>query len=157
MLWAFYMALVVKNPPAKVGDSDSIPGSGRSPGVGSGNSLQYSCLENPMDGGARWAKSRTRLSNFTSQHFYGIDPFSSTFWDHALLPLFTDIYHQMGADTLSPWDFSNLAGLFFLAPLPYWLTYTAKRWWLLRADSFLMPNTVANRDIHQPRGYRANA
>ena len=38
-----------------VGDPDSIPGSGRSPGEGNGNPLQYSCLENPMDGGAWWA------------------------------------------------------------------------------------------------------
>ena len=54
-----------------VGDPGSIPGSGRSPGEGNGNSLQYSCLENPMDGGAWWdivngvTKSRTRLSDFT--------------------------------------------------------------------------------------------
>ena len=54
-----------------VGDPGSIPGSGRSPGEGNGNPLQYSCLENPMEGGAWWAtvhgvaKSRTRLSNFT--------------------------------------------------------------------------------------------
>ena len=34
-----------------VGDMGSIPGSGRSPGEGNGNPLQYSCLENPMDGG----------------------------------------------------------------------------------------------------------
>ena len=34
-----------------VGDLGSIPGSGRSPGEGYGNQLQYSCLENPMDGG----------------------------------------------------------------------------------------------------------
>ena len=34
------------------GDLGSIPGSGRSPGEGKGNTLQYSCLENPMDGGA---------------------------------------------------------------------------------------------------------
>ena len=34
------------------GDPGSIPGSGRSPGEGNGNPLQYSCLENPMDGGA---------------------------------------------------------------------------------------------------------
>ena len=53
------------------GDPGSIRGSGRSPGEGNGNPLQYSCLENPMDGGA-WlatvhgvAKSRTRLSDFT--------------------------------------------------------------------------------------------
>ena len=38
-----------------VGDLGSILGSGRSPGEGNGNPLQYSCLENPMDGGAWWA------------------------------------------------------------------------------------------------------
>ena len=37
------------------GDLGSIPGSGRSPGEGNGTPLQYSCLENPMDGGARLA------------------------------------------------------------------------------------------------------
>ena len=57
------------------GDPGSIPGSGRSPGEGNGNPLQYSCLENPMDRGAWWAtvhgvaKSRTQLSNFTFFHF----------------------------------------------------------------------------------------
>ena len=40
---------MVKNLPANAGDVDSIPGSGRSPGEGNGNPLQYSCLENPMD------------------------------------------------------------------------------------------------------------
>ena len=50
------------------GDSDLIPGLGKFPGEGNGNSLQYSCLENPMDRGA-WlatvyevAKSQTQLS-----------------------------------------------------------------------------------------------
>ena len=53
------------------GDVSLIPGSGRSPGEGNGNPLQYSRLENPMDEGAWWAtvhgvtKSQTRLSNFT--------------------------------------------------------------------------------------------
>ena len=42
---------VVKNPPAHAGDAGSIPGSGRSSGEVKGNSLQYSCLENTMDGG----------------------------------------------------------------------------------------------------------
>ena len=37
------------------GDLGSIPGLGRSPGEGNGNPLQYSCLENPLDGGAWWA------------------------------------------------------------------------------------------------------
>ena len=53
------------------GDPGSMPGLGRSPGEGNGNPLQYSCLENRMDGEAWLAtvhgvtKSQTRLSNFT--------------------------------------------------------------------------------------------
>ena len=53
------------------GDPGLIPGSGRSPGEGNGNPRQYSCLENPMDGGAWWAtdhrveNSWTQLSDFT--------------------------------------------------------------------------------------------
>ena len=53
------VALVVKNLPANardIIDAGSIPGLGRSPGGGHGNALQYSCLENPMDRGAWWAK-----------------------------------------------------------------------------------------------------
>ena len=49
---------MVKNPHANAGDKRDvglIPGSGRSPGEGNGNPLQYSCLENSMDGGAWWA------------------------------------------------------------------------------------------------------
>ena len=69
-LGASQVALLVKNPPANAGDIrdvGSIPGSGRSPGGGPGNSLQYSGLENPMDRGAwraivyRVAKSHTQL------------------------------------------------------------------------------------------------
>ena len=46
---------VLKNLPAKAGDAGLIPGSGRPPGGGNGNSLQYSCLENSMERGAWWA------------------------------------------------------------------------------------------------------
>ena len=69
------MALTVKNLPAYAGDFKDpglIPGSGRPPGAGHGNPLQYSCLENPMDRGARWAtvhgvaKSRTQLKRFST-------------------------------------------------------------------------------------------
>ena len=52
------VAQMVKNLPANTGgsgNSGSIPGLGRSPEVGNGNSLQYSCLENSMDRGAWWA------------------------------------------------------------------------------------------------------
>ena len=56
------------------GDTGLIPGSGRSPGGGNGNLLQYSCLGNPMDRGAWWAtvhgaaKSWTQLKQFSLQH-----------------------------------------------------------------------------------------
>ena len=62
----------VKNSPANAGDVGSIPGSGRSPGEGNGNPLQYSCLGNPMDRGAwkaivhRVQKSFTRLQRLSS-------------------------------------------------------------------------------------------
>ena len=68
------------------GDLGSIPALGRSLGEGNGNPLQYSCLENSMDGGAWWAtvhgvtKSQTRLSDFSHSlnmqfyilHFYNL-------------------------------------------------------------------------------------
>ena len=71
---------VVKNPPANTGAREatgatgSIPGSWRSPGGGNGNSLQYSCQDNPVDRGAWRAtvrgvtKSQTWLSNSTYMH-----------------------------------------------------------------------------------------
>ena len=76
--WASEVALVVKNPPANrghAGETGSIPGLGRSPGIGNGNSLQYSCLENPMNRGVWWTtahkvrKSQTRLSNWVHYFF----------------------------------------------------------------------------------------
>ena len=69
------MVLVVKNPPANTGDMrdpGSIPGSGRSPGGGQGNPLQYSCLRNPMDREALWAmvlrvaKSQSQLKQLNT-------------------------------------------------------------------------------------------
>ena len=57
---------VVKKLPINVRDVGLIPGSGRSPGEGNGNLLQYPCLENPMDRGAWWAKS---MESQTVGHF----------------------------------------------------------------------------------------
>ena len=71
------VALVVKNPTINGGDTRDlclIPGSGRSPGRGHGNPLQYACLENPMDRRAYWvpvhkvAKNQTWWSDFTRTH-----------------------------------------------------------------------------------------
>ena len=69
-----YKAMVVKGLPqwlsakesasnaGATGDANSIPGSGGSPGAGPGNSLQYSCLENPMERGAWWATVHSDLA-----------------------------------------------------------------------------------------------
>ena len=64
------MVLVVKNPPTNAGDTedvDSIPGSGRSVGEGHGDSLQYSCLENPLDRGAWLATVHSVTLSWTQQ------------------------------------------------------------------------------------------
>ena len=67
------VALVVKNPPANAGDIRDVslsPGLGRSPGRGYGNPLQYSFLENPMDGAAWWAAVR----RVTESDMPGLNP-----------------------------------------------------------------------------------
>ena len=51
----FRSGSVVKHLSANAGDADSIPGSGRAPGEGKGNLLQYPCPENPMNRMAWWA------------------------------------------------------------------------------------------------------
>ena len=72
---ASQMKLVAKDPPANArdrGNESSVPGSGRSPGGGHSNPLQYSCLGNPMDRGAWWApvhrvaKSQTQLEQLST-------------------------------------------------------------------------------------------
>ena len=70
---------VVKNLSANAGDArdrGSIPGLGRSPGIGNGNPLEYSCLESTMDRRTRHAtvhgvtRSWTQLSAYTHTHIY---------------------------------------------------------------------------------------
>ena len=69
--WGFPGGSEVKATACIAGDLGSIPGSGRYPGEGNSNPLQYSCLENPIDQGVCGAtvygvaKSQTRLSDFT--------------------------------------------------------------------------------------------
>ena len=88
-IWLFrasQVALVVKNLPASARDArdtDSIPGSGRSPRVGSGSpSLQYSCLGNPMDRGA-WGRKELytieQLSTFIALFVVGEDLWDNLF------------------------------------------------------------------------------
>ena len=54
-----------KESASNAGDPDSIPGSGRSPGEGNGYPIQYSCLENPMERGARQATVRGVTKSWT--------------------------------------------------------------------------------------------
>ena len=83
-----YNCSEVKASASNAGYPGSIPGSGRSPGEGNGNPLQYSCLENPMDGEAwyttvhRVAKSRTQLNDFTRFCLFKVAA-------HSLIPLFS--------------------------------------------------------------------
>ena len=75
LLWASQVALVVKNLPTNAGGPGSIPGLGRSPGGEHGNSLQYSCMENPMDRGAGRAtvlKSWTQLKLLSTPTYISI-------------------------------------------------------------------------------------
>ena len=60
-LWGFPSGLDSKESDCNVGNLSSVPGSGRSPGEGNGNPLQYSCLENPMDRGA-WRATVHRVT-----------------------------------------------------------------------------------------------
>ena len=75
--WGFPGSSVVNNLPTKAedtGDTDMVPGWGRSHGRGNGNSLQYSCLGNPMDRGAWQATKGVRQGckeSDTTEHMHG--------------------------------------------------------------------------------------
>ena len=83
-VWTSLVAQMVKASAYNVGDLGSIPGSGRSPGEGNGNLLQYSCLENPMEPGRLqsmgWQES-DRTEQLSSQHTHT----SSTMYHCSLL------------------------------------------------------------------------
>ena len=89
----------VKASACNVGDLGSIPVMGRSPGEGNGNPLQYSCLANPMDGGAWWAYSpRATKSNFTfTFKFLLIWTWNCSLYSQLL---FMPLLSRCGGDTL---------------------------------------------------------
>ena len=81
-----------KEATCNAGDAGSVSGSGRSPGEGNGNSLQYSCPQNPMDRGACWAtvqrvaKSQTQLSDWAHTRYEMLQVYLQ-FWGFDLSPL----------------------------------------------------------------------
>ena len=107
------MAQVVKNPPANAGDTrdvGSTPGLGRSPGVGTGNPLQYSCLENSMDRGALGLQSKGSQTWWSCFHVQNTSlsicthlwcSSSSSSWFQSLIPSFSICYHQREPSILS--------------------------------------------------------
>ena len=64
---AYLVAQLLKNLPASVRDTDSIPGLGSSFGEGNGNPLQCSCLGNPMDRGTWWATVHRAVESDTTE------------------------------------------------------------------------------------------
>ena len=87
---------VAKNPPINAGDAGLIPRLDRSPRKENGNSIQYSCLENPMDRGAWWAavhgvaKSQTWLNNWEYIHTHEVGHTTLMFLDDDSLWLMLD-------------------------------------------------------------------
>ena len=114
--WVSQVGSMVKNLPANARDTGLIPGSRRSPGEGNGNPLQYACLGNPMDRGARWAlvhgaaKSQRQLTEWLNNNTYefyptGVDYFWNCFnlhlWNNGKLFSFytTQIITSLGNKT----------------------------------------------------------
>ena len=93
LFWGFLCSSDSKESACKAGDQGSIPGSGRSPGEGHGNPLQYSCLENPMDRGAWWATQPMGLQRvrheWTTEHVVLFQVYSKVIQLHVYRYLYT--------------------------------------------------------------------
>ena len=92
------MVPVVKNPPASAGDVRDvglIPGLGRSPGIGNGNPLWYSCLENPMNREAWWATAHGITKNQTQVSTHAL-------FIPSCLVDFTEVFTGMNDSVLNP-------------------------------------------------------
>ena len=109
----------VKVSACNIGDLGSIPGLGRSPGEGNGTPLQYSCLENPMDGGAWWAtvhgSQRVGHDWATSFHCHFM---VSKYIYMSLFPVFRGIAAVLWTFV---WSFSPETLSFLLFQLGFWV------------------------------------
>ena len=97
--WAYHVAPVVNSLPGKAGDIKDvglIPGLGRSPGRGTDNPLQYSCLENPIDRGA-WQAWGHKESDTTEATWQALT-YSSPSTSHASCPQLTVNWEEEKAD-----------------------------------------------------------
>ena len=129
----FLCGSMVKNPPANAGDTGdggSVPGSGRSPGVGNANPLQYSCLKNPMDRGALWATVHgvTRVMHHWARTHDGYN--RNEGWSEAIL------CHSTGAPPHAQYVSTvqttiSIAHVFMSELLFHWLTqlYSKQQGW----------------------------
>ena len=135
----------------------SIPGSGRSLEEGNGNTLQYSCLRNPMDRGAWWAiawvtKNQMWLSDWkattTTTQSVVPGPAASTFGNmlemHSLRP-YPDLWnHKL-------WGRAGICVLTRFPGEPHWMNHKLKSrlpreglpWWSSGSDSKLLPQEVS--------------
>ena len=107
-LWNTWL---LKNPPANIGDVSLICGSGRSPGAGNGNPIQYSCLGNPMDRGAWWdtvhgvAKSWIWLTQLSVHWFFNYSKKSVLILSYQLQKERGSTHLNEPAET---WNFASL-------------------------------------------------
>ena len=85
------MAQIVEVSACNAGDLSLVPGSGRSPGEGNGNPLQYSCLENSMDGGAWWATVHGVIESDTIEQITHILGLGFSVHNHDVFCVF-DVY-----------------------------------------------------------------
>ena len=108
-MWASLLARTVKSLPA--GDRGLIPGSGKSPGEQNGNPLQYSCLENPIDGEAWWATVHRRRLLSTAA---GYCPRGRKEWD-----MTEQLHFHFSPSQLNPGFPMLMAGVKFCTVLQY--------------------------------------
>ena len=127
----YYFYTDSKESVCNVGDLGSVPGSGRSPGEGNGNPLQYSCLENPMDRGAWWA-----TVHGVTKSWSGLSEWHSLFH----LRLWDTSEKEGLSSLLTGWDWrrgslSHSCGpgldLYLHSPLLYNLKWASNVSWLL--------------------------
>ena len=113
---------MVKNPPVDAGDPGSIPGLGRSPGVGNGNPCQCSCLENPMGRGAWWATLHVVSEPDTTERASTLESVSQSVQSLSCVQLFATPWIEARQASLSitnSWSLLKLVPVELVMPLDH--------------------------------------